>query len=127
MTRVPGSNLLNTAMGVIAKQTVVWHQFIERTVDDYGIDVSKYAAAKTIRGSWQPVPRRLYQTLGLDFNKIYVTFYASKDILDVQRDVAGDQVTFCGMRYQVLQANDWNDVDGWTAVLLIQVGDKDAG
>jgi len=123
---IPGSNLLNAALSVIAAQLVTYHQYTGTVQNDIGTDVATYAANQTIRGSWQPVPRRLYQSLGLDFGRTYVTFYASKDILDVERDVSGDQLTYLNKRYQVLQANDWTGVDGWTGVLVVQIGDENA-
>lgn len=120
---IPGSNILNKAMKVIASQTVTYHKFLRRVDNGAGLDIAQYAAAVPLRGSWQPVPRRLYQTLGLEWNSIYITFYVSKEILDVQRDVSGDQISYCGKRYNCLSATDWTQVDGWTGVLLVQIGD----
>jgi len=123
---IPGANLLNQAMSVIASQTVTWHRFKEREPNEALVYVTTYHPAQIIRGSWQPIPRRLYQSEGLDFQNIYVNFYVSKQILDVQRDISGDQVAYCGKRYQAISATDWVSVDGWTAILLCQIGDKDA-
>lgn len=123
---IPGSNLLNSALRVIASQSINYYQFTGRGLNDIGQNVAQYAAAQIIRGSFQPVPRNLYQNLGLDFNNIYVNFYVSKNILDVQRDVSGDQISYCGKRYQVLSATDWSGIDGWTGVLCVQIGNENA-
>lgn len=120
---IPGSNVLKTALSVIASQLVSYHQFVRRDENEIGQDVAVYAVARNIKGSFQPVSRNLYQQLGLDFNRLYYYFYTSKAVLDVQRDVSGDQISFDGFRYQVLSANDWFSVDGWTAVLCVRVGE----
>ncbi len=120
---IPGSNILSKALRTIRPQCVTYHRYIGQAVDDAGIVTLQYAAARPIKGSWQPVPRSLYQSLGLDFNKIYVNFYCPKvDILDIQRDVGSDQITFQDERYQVNSATDWSAIDGWVAVLCVQIG-----
>lgn len=126
---VPGSNLLNMALTVIAPQTVKLFKTTARAANAIGMQVSAYAAPVNVRGSFQPVPRNLYQQYGLDFNKNYATFYVSALIQDVTRATGGDQVEFGGRRYQVLSENDWIQVDGWTAPLLVDIGPEviDAG
>jgi len=119
--RVPGGNILNLALRVIQPQTVAYHRFIGRTTNSAGYEVAQYAAAKDIRGSLQAVPRNVYQQYGLDLNKNYKMFYAPLDMLDIQRDCSGDQITFCGQIFQVLSAVDWLHIDGWESVLCVQI------
>jgi hypothetical protein len=123
---VPGSNLLNKALSVIARQTVAYYQFTGRVQNEVKQYVATYAAAQPITGSFQPVPRRLYQTYGLDFQKQYINFYTSNNLLDIQRDVSGDQITYCGKRYQVLSATEWANIDGWVEVMCVFIGESDA-
>lgn len=123
---IPGSNLLNTALKVIARQLVTYHKYKQTVQNEAGLDVSVYQFPVNITGSWQPVPRRLYQNLGLDFNNYYVNFFTSANVQDVQRDTPGDQVTYCGDRYQVISATPWTQIDGWTDVLCCKIGDKNA-
>lgn len=123
---VPGSNLLNQAFTVIARQTVNYYANTGRTTNSIGLDVTAYASVITLRGSFQPVPRKLYQQYGLDLQKSYYTFYCSANILDVARGVSGDQINFNGIRYQVESANDWFAMDGWVGVLCVQVALSDA-
>lgn len=122
---IPGSNILNKALGIISSQTIAYHKFLGRTEQANGVDVSTYAPAATLRGSFQPVPRNLYQTLGLDLNKSYFNFYVSAQILDVQRGVSGDQISFSGKKYQAESTTPWNAIDGWNAVLCVQISDED--
>lgn len=118
---IPGTNLLNKALSIIAKQQVGYIKFVKRVRNAEGIWMPEYATGLTLQGSFQPVPRRLYQQNGLDFQKDYATFYVSAAILDVQRDVSCDQITFNGQTWAVESSNDWFAVDGWVGVLCIRV------
>lgn len=122
--RVPGGNLLKKAMRVIANQTVTHHAFSHRALNDVGQYVTYYKPARVIRGSFQPMARSLIQQNGLDLNASYITFYVSKDMMDVTRDVSGDQIVFSGKRYQCLSENDWFGVDGWTGVLCVLIAEE---
>lgn len=110
------------AFSIISKQTVSYYRNTGRSVNDVGQYVSTYDTATQLRGSFQPVPRKLYEQYGLDFQKDYFTFYASTNILDVARNVSGDKITFNGNSYQCESANDWYAVDGWKGVLCVKTG-----
>lgn len=118
---VPGSNLLNMAFGLIGQQAVEHRAFVGNVTNAAGIKVPTWAAPVTLGGSLQPVPRALIQTLGLDFNKNYMTFYASADITDVLRNKTGDRLSYAGKTYQVESNNDWYAQDGWKGVLCVEV------
>lgn len=122
---VPGSNILKQALTAISPQTVTYHKFKERTLNDARQFVSYYYPAKTLRGSWQPLSRKLIQSMGLDFQQSYVNFYVEARLLDIQRGVSGDQLTFQGSRWQVLSASPWYGVDGWVGVLCSAIGEVD--
>lgn len=126
MSNIPGSNLLNAALTVIAKQTISYYRYVERVLNDVGQNITTYAAPVPIVGSFQPVPRRMYTQMGLDMQKAYYTFYTSNNILDISRDVAGDQIVFQGKRYQCQSNNDWYaGLDGWKGVLCVYIEDVD--
>lgn len=119
---IPGSNLLNMALSIIAKQAITYYQNTGRTLNSIGQDIALYASPKILVGSFQPVPRNLYEAYGLDFQKDYFTFYTSNNILDVERDVSGDQIAFNGWRFQCESNNDWYPLDGWKGVLCVKIG-----
>jgi len=119
---IPGQNILNMAFTMIAKQTITYYQFISRSPNSVGQDVTIYAAGISMTGSFQPVPRKLYREYGLDLQKRYSTFYTSNNLLDINRDVSGDQIAFNGRRFQVQSDNDWFAQDGWKGVLCIDLG-----
>lgn len=119
---IPGQNLLNMAFRIIATQTIVYYQALGRLVNSVGQDVTEYNAGVNIRGSFQPVPKNLYELYGLDLQKTYYTFYAPYAISDIARDVSGDQIAFNGQRFQCESNNDWFAIDGWKGVLCIHIG-----
>jgi hypothetical protein len=119
---IPGSNLLNMALTVIAKQTISYYRAVSRSLNSVGQDVTVYAGVVSIVGSFQPVPRQLYEQYGLDFQKSYFTFYTSNNLIDVQRDVSADRIAFQGLLYQCESNNDWYGEDGWKGVLCVLIG-----
>ncbi|ENU3061693.1 hypothetical protein MLT67_12180 [Escherichia coli] len=118
---IPGSNLLNVALRVIGSQTLEYHAYTGRQTNAAGYDVAAYADPVPISGSFQPVPRAQYANLGLDYQKTYWNFYASADLLDVARDVSGDQLSFNGARYQCESITPWRSIDGWNAMLCSEI------
>jgi hypothetical protein len=118
---IPGANLLNMALGVIAPQPVLWSRFTGRTVNAAGFFVAAYADAVALRGSLQPVPTRLYQSLGLDFGKKYATLYTPAGVVTVDRDGAGDKLIYQGETYLCESSTDWAGQDGWSAIVAVRV------
>ena len=118
---IPGQNILNMALSVIAPSSFQYYAFLSRTPNDIGQDVTSYAEPVTLLGSVQPVPRNLFEAYGLDFQRSYVNVYVSKGILDIARDVSGDQIQFNGFTYQCLSITDWQPIDGWDQVLCVKV------
>lgn len=121
---IPGSNLLNMALTVIAKQSITYFKALGRSLNNIGQDVTIYDLPTIILGSFQPVPRKLYETYGLDLQKSYFTFYTSNNIIDVGRDVSGDQIVFQNLRYQCESSNDWFGEDGWVGVLCVLIKEQ---
>lgn len=117
---VPGSNLLNQAFRVIARNTVIYYQFAARSKRPDGVLVPTYVPPQSITGSVQAVPRNLYQQNGLDFNRDYVTFYTTTQMMDVEREKSGDQFMYNGQLYQCLSNNNWFGQDGWVGVLAVR-------
>lgn len=119
---IPGSNLLNMAFSVIAKQTIIYYKYVGRTLNDIGQDITEYDTGTILLGSFQPVPKQLYELYGLDLQKEYFTFYVSANLLDIERNVSGDQIAFKGQRYQCESNNDWFKIDGWKGILCVHIG-----
>lgn len=109
------------AVSVVGKQSFTYLKFLSRSENGIGLDVPIYAAPITISGQIQAVPRNLFQQYGLDFQKTYLTFFVSKDILDIERDVSGDQIIFNSNTYQCLSETDWFNINGWKGVLTVKI------
>jgi hypothetical protein len=118
---IPGANLLSTALSIIARQQFNYYAFQSRTPNVVGQDVTTYADPAALQGSVQPVPRSLFQLYGLDFQRNYVNVYVSQAIFDVARDISGDLIVFNGNCYQCLSVTPWSAIDGWCAVLCVQI------
>lgn len=119
--RVPGSNLLNAAFRLIARQSFNYSVFTGRTPQPNGQYVSNYKSAICITGSAQPVPRDMYEQDGLDFQKSYFNFFIERKTLDVTRDVAGDLIQFQGLYYNAISRTPWYGVDGWDQLMAVEV------
>lgn len=117
----PGSNLLNRALRLIAPSSFYYYQFSSRSVQSNGLDLTTYNPPIILQGSVQAVPRNLYEIYGLDLQKNYITVYVAQSVLDIERDVSGDQVVYGGNTYQCLSETNWFPMDGWVGVLCCQV------
>ena len=117
----PGSNILNQAMRLITKQSFEYIAFSGNTKNSIGMLVPSYASPVNVMGSVQPMPKRVYQQLGLDLNKSYWNFFISQSVVDVNRDVSSDQFIFNGTTYQCLSLTPWYGIDGWVEVLTVVV------
>lgn len=116
-----GINVAAMALSVTGQVRVEYCRATGRDTSAIGLDVTTYAEPVLARGSWQPVPRNVYQLLGLDLQKTYVNFVTRDLMTDIGRDTSGDVVTRMGRRYQVESATPWGDVAGFSKYLLVLV------
>ena len=118
---IPGSDILNDALSIISSQSVMYYKYLSRTLNNVGQDVSIYDDPIIIYGSFQPIPRNLYQQLGLDFNKSYFNLYTSNNVIDVGRDVSGDKISFKEQNYQCEAVTEWFNLDNWVAIRCVAI------
>ena len=118
---VPGSNLLNMALGLISSQAVGWRAYVGKTINAAGFEVPTFAEPVTVYGSFQPVSDNMVQQLGLDMTKNYATFFASRNFGEVDRDKTGDRLIYAGRVYQIESKTPWHDQDGWDYVLCVEL------
>lgn len=118
-----GSNVLLTAITALGSTNgVVLYKFTGRTTNNYGMDVNAYADPVVLDPVFViPLNRKVYQMLGLDFQKNYIQIYAETDLQDLQRDVSSDYVMLNGKRYDLQSERDWFQFDGWTSCLAVEV------
>lgn len=118
---VPGGNLLNLAMSVIAKQQMTWTQYVGRTAAENGDWVPEYAAGIPVAGSIQPIKRSLYEHMGLDFQKAFYNIFLPNKIIDVRRAAAGDLLMYGCKTFSVVSTEPWFQMDGWDQCLCVEV------
>ena len=118
---IPGANLLNMAFSLIASQQITYLAYQSRSTNAIGMQVPVYAAPVIINGSIQPMGRVLMETLGLDMQRHYVTIYAPNSMVDIRRDVTSDRFQFKGATFQGLSLTKWFSVDGWNAIIAVEV------
>lgn len=118
---VPGGNLLAMASRVISQRSFLYFPYTERVLKPNGLWSAKYAAGQPMTGNPQPVPRTLYASMGLDFQKLYYNFFVQQGIIDIRRDVSGDQFQFEGKNFQAISKTPWHGIDGWEQVLCVHV------
>lgn len=116
------SNLLRAASRIIPGQSIGYRAFTGNTKNAALIEVPSYAAAVPLAANVQAVPRTMYEALGLDLQRNYIIVYASKDLRDVKRDGASDQIDYAGRLYDVESNTDWFSQNGWRGALCVDVG-----
>ena len=121
MVLVPGSNLFITASSVIGLSTVQYYSYVSRSSNNAGFLVATFATPVAVQGSVQPIPRHKYEALGLDLQKDYFYLYTKSTVIDLERDVAGDQFTFNGHTYQCQSKTAWDGIDFWCSVIAVRI------
>ena len=116
-----GGNLLDLAHTLIPSQEIEFLQHSGKIDNPNGTTRDTYAAPVTINGNPQSVPRTSYKELGLDFNKNYLMVYTSAAINDVGIDKNADRIRYDNKLFIAVGNNDWQPVDGWSGVLLVEV------
>ena len=119
--QIPGSNLLSLANRLIAQQILQYAQYQTRAVNSVGVWNTTYNQPVQILGNIQPVPRQRYENMGLDFQKNYAIIYVQKNVIDIDRNVAGDQFTYNGIIYEAISKTNWFAQDDWVGVLCVAV------
>lgn len=122
MMRVPGSNVLNKAFNAIARDILWYYQAIGTTQNAIGQRVVEYQDGVQVRGSFQPVPKSKYTHIGLDLQKSYFYLFISRNFIDLQRNIAADQLGFRGQRFQIQSNTEWYNIDGWLQILCVELG-----
>lgn len=118
---VPGGNILNMALSRIARQEFKYFAFRERRQNQIGQDIAVYREPVSATGSVQPMRRELFEKYGLDFQCNYITVFTSRDVIDIGRDVSGDEIEYAGKVFKCLSETDWFSADGWVSVLCVEI------
>lgn len=114
-------NLLNKALSIIPKQTFIYYKFKSVTVDDIGQKQIEYEQPVTLQGSVQAVSQDMYEKLGLDWSKKYISVHASQDIRNTDNEQpAADKIVWNNKEYLVTKQSNWYTQDGWNKVIAVE-------
>jgi len=115
------NNLLNQALTIIPGQEGQLHKWVGKITNDVGTEIDQYASPTPIYGSFQAVPRTLFEKMGLDYKKVYYMLFTSQDVQGLSRTNSGDRITYTGKTLKLETEGGWKPVDGWTGVLMVEV------
>ena len=118
---IPGSNILNQALSVIAQTQFLYYMANARTPNSVGQYQSTYNQPRMLTGSVQAVPRNLYEKYGLEFQNHYLKIYVSQNVIDVTRNSSGDMVVYSCSNWQIESITPWFAIDGWVEIIAVQV------
>ena len=124
MTSVPGFNVLASALTVICASQFNYYRYTGKTINAIGFDVHTFATPLIVRGSVQPVGTGVYKDLGLEWEKTYINIWAEQNIVQLMRGRPGDQIGWQGGRYELINHDDWQAVDGWNSIMAVRVGNE---
>lgn len=119
---IPGSNLLAQAFTLIRPVPVQLHRVAGSTLNAVGQDVTEDAPPVEVLASVQAVKRSQYQRMGLDYNRRYIQIWSVDDMSDLARGRPGDQITWNGRRHELMNEDDWSQIDQWNSLLAIEIG-----
>lgn len=117
---IPGANLFNIATNLITPTQIPFRKFKGRVLNEARQWVPDFYPAEWITASVQAVRRSSYQMLGLDLQKNYTKIWAPVDIINMDRDSAGDQFVWNGWVYQLEDNTRWFLIDGWASTLGVE-------
>lgn len=114
-------NLLNQALSVIPKQTFIYYKFKSVTVNEQGIKQNEYEQPVTMQGSVQAISQDMYEKLGLDWSKKYISVHASIDMRNTDNDQpAPDKIVWNNKEYLITKATSWYMQDGWNKIVAVE-------
>lgn len=116
-------NVLLKALSAVPPSSLVYKKFLGNKRALNGILLPDYADSVVISSaSIQPVPTRVYQMLGLDFQREYRRVFVPTAAVSLEGQLSSDIFEFDGKVWRSVGNTPWNSYDGWNE--LIVVGDK---
>lgn len=116
-------NVLLRALSAVPPSTLIYKKFKGNKKALNGILIPSYNAPITIsNASIQPLPTRIYQMLGLDFQSDYRRVFVPTSAVSLDGQISSDVFEFDGRTWHAIGNTVWHSYDGWNE--LIVVGDK---
>lgn len=119
---IVGRNLLNVAMASIGFQELTLCKYLCRNQNARGEFITVYKRPVKIKGLLQPVSADRLKDTGLDMTKRYWKLFTSEPLADIKRGASGDVIKYKTQVFNIVDKTDWVDTNGWSMVLLVEVG-----
>lgn len=121
-------NLLPIAMNATSilgcNQQFEFYQFQGSTLDDLGRDIPQYSDPMNLKGSIQAVPNKMYEQLGLDLDKNYITVFCPQLIQSLAQNSQPDRIIWNNRTFEAIETKDWTNLNGYTKALFIEIKDE---
>lgn len=120
---VPGSNLLNMALGVIQPTAnVTYQEYVGKGENEFGTTVPQYGPEKPLIGvSVQPMSKQQVKQTGLELNRSYIQIWSTTNVQGGYRGRENDIIVWAGYKWQVMPDSDWMIQDGWTRIVAVKL------
>lgn len=121
-------NLLPIAMNATSilgcNQQFEFYQFQGSTLDDLGRDIPQYSNPINLKGSIQAVPNKMYEQLGLDLEKNYITVFCPQLIQSLAQNSQPDKIIWNNRTFEAIETKDWTNLNGYTKALFVEIKDE---
>lgn len=121
-------NLLPIAMSATSilgcNQQFEFYQFQGSTLDDLGRDIPQYSDPMNLKGSIQAVPNKMYEQLGLDLDKNYITVFCPQLIQSLAQNSQPDKIIWNNRTFEAVETKDWTNLNGYTKALFVEIKDE---
>lgn len=121
-------NLLPIAMNATSvlgcNQQFEFYQFQGSTLDDLGRDIPQYSDPINLKGSIQAVPNKMYEQLGLDLEKNYITVFCPQLIQSLAQNSQPDKIIWNNRTFEAVETKDWTNLNGYTKALFAEIKDE---
>lgn len=121
-------NLLPIAMNATSilgcNQQFEYYQFQGSTLDDLGRDIPQYSDPINLTGSIQAVPNKMYEQLGLDLEKNYITVFCPQLIQSLAQNTQPDRIIWNNRTFEAIETKDWTNLNGYTKALFVEIKDE---
>jgi len=106
---------------IIKRQNIEYQTATNRTINDVGQYETTYTTPISMKAIVQPVNQTLMQTLGLDFQKVYITVHLPLEPKAIHAGESGDIITYNSNNYKIIHIEDWYATAGYTLVRAVQL------
>lgn len=114
-------NLLAQALSVIPSQSFTYYKFKAVTVNEIGNKQIQYESPIELQGSVQAISQDMYDKLGLDWSKKYISIHSSTDIRNTDNEQpVPDKIVWQQKEYLVTKVTNWYGQDGWTRIIAVE-------